>query len=320
MQVDESVIERAHLFGENPWYELSADFHLSERVFFELLDGGQTFQWYRAFDHSETGALTGDFWTGVIDGMLTELRLSGEGTIQYRVSMGGNRSKVSDALRLFFRIDEDLVSCLHTMPTHVDSYLRRCVDSFPGLRILRQPIEKVVLTFLCSSNKQIPQIKQMLRFLSVQFGEEVAPGWYEYPKWNTLASAELESLQACRTGYRGKYILGSARLIAGESGYFEKLERLPYEEAKQKLLKLPGVGEKVADCILLYGAGRYEAFPLDTWILKALEARYTNQVKNLNREGLRRWAGQYFGPFAGLAQQYIFAYEREVKELRKRKM
>ena len=128
------------------------------------------------------------------------------------------------------------------------------------------------------------------------------------PTWSELADVSEEALRACLLGFRARHVAGVARFLAGRPGWLEETARLPYAEAKARLLELPGVGEKIADCVLLFGAGRLEAFPVDVWILRVMEERY----------GLRGWSpGQiahfgrvHFGPLAGLAQQYLFAWER----------
>ena len=117
-----------------------------------------------------------------------------------------------------------------------------------------------------------------------------------------------EDLRACLLGFRARYVKQTAQFLAERTDWLEQVEKLPYAEAKERLRELPGVGEKVADCVLLFGAGRFEAFPVDVWIIKAMETRY----------GLHGWTPQqiahfgrvHFGPHAGLAQQYLFAWER----------
>lgn len=302
------------------WETLDRGFRLSFRVLEELLEGGQTFQWER--DRAMEAILNADgqrgaIWIGILDGVLVRLRLAADGCVQFSTVRQGMGQQVRDALGIFFRLNEPHERYLEGLPLEQDSYLLRCVESFPGLRILRQPVEKVILTFLCSSNKQIPQIRQMLHNLSRELGEQVETGWWEYPSWEALAQADLEVLRRCRTGYRCNYIQGSARCIASDPDFFRRLESLPFAEGRSELMRLPGVGEKVADCILLYGAGRYESFPLDTWILKAMEQRYG--LSGLTRSAVLRWAHQHFGEYAGIAQQFIFAYERDVRELTKRR-
>ena len=288
------------------WTVIHSGFALSDRVLDELLTGGQSFQWYRTASDSPV-------WIGMLGASLIELKTDQSGSVLYRTIDQAGRDRTGEDLHAFFRLDEDHAGMLASLPLDRDPYLARCVEHFRGLRILRQPIEEVLLTFLCSSNKQISQIRRMLAKLSERWGTSHYPGWFSYPGWEALAGASLEDLASCGTGYRGKYIQGCAMVMRDEPDFLSAIGTLPYHEAKAKLVSLPGVGPKVAECILLYGAGCYQSFPLDTWILKAMNQRYG--LSSLSRKAMEAHAHKYFGPCAGIAQQYIFAYEREVREL-----
>jgi N-glycosylase/DNA lyase len=115
-------------------------------------------------------------------------------------------------------------------------------------------------------------------------------------------------LRSCLLGFRARYIAATARFLAAHPGWLEETETLPYAAAKERLCSLPGVGEKVADCVLLFGAGRLEAFPVDVWILRTLELRYG--LDGWKPAPLAQFGRAHFGPLAGLAQQYLFAHER----------
>ncbi len=128
------------------------------------------------------------------------------------------------------------------------------------------------------------------------------------PTWDTLASIAESDLRQCLLGFRARYIAGTARFLAEHPGWLAETERLSYPNAKARLMELPGVGEKVADCVLLFGAGKLEAFPVDTWILKAMARRY--DLTGWKPAQIAHFGRQHFGPLAGLAQQYLFAYER----------
>ena len=135
---------------------------------------------------------------------------------------------------------------------------------------------------------------------------------HRLPTWEELARVGEADLLACRLGFRARHIRGTAQFLAERPGWLEAAAAAPYPEAKRLLCLLPGVGEKVADCVLLFGAGKLEAFPVDVWILKAMAGRY----------GLRGWkptqvahfGRAHFGPRAGLAQQYLFAWERRYRD------
>ena len=120
-------------------------------------------------------------------------------------------------------------------------------------------------------------------------------------------------MRACQFGFRARFIHQTACFLAAHPGWLEATEALPYPEAKERLCSLPGVGEKIADCVLLFGAGRLEAFPVDTWILKAMAARYG--LHGWKPAQVAQFGRAHFGPLAGLAQQYLFAYERAQSRL-----
>jgi N-glycosylase/DNA lyase len=130
------------------------------------------------------------------------------------------------------------------------------------------------------------------------------------PTWEALASIPERELRKCLLGFRAKFIHDTALFLAAHPGWLEATEHLPYTEAKERLRSLPGVGEKIADCVLLFGAGRLEAFPVDVWILRTMTERYG--LHGWKPAQVAHFGRTHFGPLAGLAQQYLFAYERRV--------
>jgi hypothetical protein len=132
--------------------------------------------------------------------------------------------------------------------------------------------------------------------------------FHRLPTWTELAAVSESELRACSLGFRARHVAAIARFLAENPGWLEATEHAPYSEAKASLITLQGVGEKVADCVLLFGAGRLEAFPVDTWILKALARRY--DLAGWKPAQVAHFGRTHFGPQAGLAQQYLFAYER----------
>jgi N-glycosylase/DNA lyase len=277
----------------------------------ELLDGGQAFRWNRQPD---------GHWLGVWADGVAELRRDEiSGRIDWRAP-DAQSPRLGTALTRYFGDSAEFARQLDALPWRSDGHLARCLESFPGLRILRQPFGETLLGFLCSATKQIVQIKQMLELLAARHGAPLAEfpaadgqpiRLHRLPTWEELAAVPENQLRDCLLGFRARYIHQTARFLAAQPGWLEETEGLPYPEARARLCSLPGVGEKVADCMLLFGAGRLEAFPVDVWILKTLSLRY----------GLTAWkpaqvahfGRAHFGPAAGLAQQYLFAYERALK-------
>lgn len=294
----------------SPWRPLANLPSLTPEVLAETLDGGQAFRWHRQPDHT---------WLGAWSSHLVRLRLDARDRLEWSAP-AALASATEPALARYLGVDRDFATLTDTLPWRSDPHLARCVVSFPDLRILRQPFGETLLCFLCSATKQIVQIKQMVALLAERHGvpllskssnpgSEIPPALtHALPTWETLATIPEPTLRACLLGFRARYISDTARLLAAHPGWLEETEMLPYAAAKERLCSLPGVGEKVADCVLLFGAGRLEAFPVDVWILKTLARHY----------GLEGWRTPqqahfgriHFGPLAGLAQQFLFAWER----------
>lgn len=277
----------------------------------ELLDGGQAFRWYRQPDQS---------WRGQWADHIVGVRLAPRDSLEWSAPHG-SADRTAAALRHYL----GLTSARHAeawaaLPLRADPHLATCVAAFPGLRILRQPFGETLLAFLCSATKQIVQIKQMLALLAARLGDPLpdlpppadtttadlpAPA---LPTWPRLAAASEAELRACQLGFRARYIKATADRLAAAPGWLEATAALPYAEAKVRLLTLPGVGEKIADCVLLFGLGHLAAFPVDTWMIKAMTRRYG--LHDWSPAQVAHFGRVHYGPAAGLAQQYLFAWER----------
>ena len=271
---------------------------LSADVLAEILDGGQAFRWHRAAD----GA-----FLGVWSDHVARVRLAACGRPEWSAPVA-LEARVARALPEYFATDQPLAALADTLPWRSDTHLARCLADFRGLQILRQPFGETLLGFLCSATKQIVQIKQMLALLAERHGLEIAPSHRRLPTWPELAAIPEEKLRACLLGFRARYIAQTAQFLAAHPGWLEETETLPYAAAKERLCSLPGVGEKVADCVLLFGAGRLEAFPVDVWILKTMARRYG--LDGWKPAQIAHFGRTHFGPLAGLAQQHLFAWER----------
>jgi N-glycosylase/DNA lyase len=175
------------------------------------------------------------------------------------------------------------------------------------LRLLAQPFGETLLAFICSATKQIVQIRRMLEALALRFGDPIAGGFNALPDWNRLSTISETELRACQLGFRARHVHGTAEFLAAHPGWLEETRALPYSEAHERLDSLPGVGGKIEDCTLLFGAGRLEAFPVDVWVMKALARHYE---LNTAPSKLAARGREVFGPCAGLAQQYLFSWER----------
>lgn len=270
----------------------------SDEVLAETLDGGQAFRW-------RTDAA--GVWTGQWSRWVGQIRRGAAG-LEWRAPAEA-ADETEGALVRYLGLDRDWLALVDALPWRSDAHLAGCLQAFPNLRVLRQPFGETLLSFLCSATKQIVQIRQMVALLAERHGREIAPGFHRLPTWAELAEIPEAALRECRLGFRARFIALTARQLAKVPGWLEQTESLPYPQAKARLLELPGVGEKVADCILLFGAGRLEAFPVDTWILKALARRY--RLDGWKPAPLAQFGRAHFGPLAGVAQQFLFAWERK---------
>lgn len=293
----------------SPWQPLPGLPAFTPAVLAETLDGGQSFRWVRLAD---------DAWQGLWADHLVRLRLAPDGRLEWSAP-NALRVGVARALPDYLTGGRDFAALADTLPWRSDAHLARCLAAFPGLTIPRQPFGETLLCFLCSATKQIVQIKQMVALLAERHGEPLLPDSSlvthhsslparRLPTWAALAQIPEPDLRACLLGFRARYIKETALFLAARPGWLAETERLPYVAAKARLLELPGVGEKVADCVLLFGAGRLEAFPVDTWILKAMSRHYG--LDGWTPAQIAHFGRTHFGPLAGLAQQFLFAHER----------
>lgn len=183
-----------------------------------------------------------------------------------------------------------------------DIYLQKAVLCGAGIRILRQDLWEVILSFLISQQNNIPRIKKIIKMLCENYGERKInfkeEEYFCFPKAERIAQLEESDLQACNLGYRSKYVKQTAKCIVEGNFSIESLWGMDYKKAREKLMELYGVGAKVADCICLFGLHQIEAFPVDTHIKQMLEKYYKNGFPFEKYQG-----------YAGILQQYAFYYE-----------
>jgi len=210
-------------------------------------------------------------------------------------------------LRRFLGVDEPL-SEIETRLSR-DRVLRRLLPLTSGIAILRQDPWPCLISFVISAFNNIPKIERTLGRLTQRFGQAGPDGAMLFPVAPALATASARALRACILGYRGPYVRGLARLVARGEFDLTQPERASYAEARKMLLALPGVGEKVADCVLLYAYGKGEAFPVDVWVKRAVERWYFGG-RAVSVRRIREFAHERFGELAGYAQQHLFLAAR----------
>lgn len=219
----------------------------------------------------------------------------------------------------YFRFDDDLPTI--TRSINRDAVIRKTLILLEGLRLVRQDPWECLISFICATFANIPRIKGMVHNLCRAFGQPTAANGhteYLFPSPQKLASASINQLLACNLGYRAKYVKAAASRILEGAVYLPHLRSMSYPEAKRELLRIEGVGQKVADCVLLFSLEHLKAFPVDRWLRRILITKYPQHLSNkaliqkaltpqVYKE-LSSFGQSYFGNYAGYAQEYLYAY------------
>ena len=290
------------------------------------LDSGQVFHWEK---------VDGGF-IGTIGERAIYVEQAGE-------ILRGSRGP-EELVRNYFALDHPLAEICASFPD--DPVIKAALVYCRGLRIIRQPRWECLATFICSSMKQIAHIRQISQALRKRFGvvrtiENGAGGnraaWtgrparvdepggdsikrvvYAFPRPQELAQSSEEELRECALGYRARNLLATARLVGSGAADLEAWSALPDPDLREKLCALPGVGAKVANCVMLFAYERRRAFPIDVWIERVLRQQYFPRNKTISPEQLRTFSETYFGEHGGYAQQYLFHHARMIKNAKAR--
>ena len=194
-----------------------------------------------------------------------------------------------------------------------DGALKTAVDEKSGIRILNQDFFETLISFIISQNKNIPQIKQCVKNISHRFGDEIigynGEAFYVFPDVKILHDVTEDELRECKVGFRAPYIKNATEAVYSGTVTKDKLDSLDIAQARELLMTIKGVGEKVANCVLLFGLGRREAFPVDVWMKRIMEQMYFDG-KDTKKPDIEAFAVKKFGDIGGYAQQYLFDYAR----------
>jgi N-glycosylase/DNA lyase len=245
-------------------------------------------------------------WTRTPDGYFVHV-----GGLLFAVRQHGDELLVEGApasfARRFFSLDHD-APLIEEHLLH-DRRLRESVEIYRGLRILRQDPWECTVAFLTSAASNIPRIAANLADIAQAYGRPTARGGFQsftFPRPDEIGNEE--GLRKLRLGFRARYLVEAARLT--RAGLLEDLEDLPYEEAREALMVVPGIADKIADCILLYAFGHLNAFPVDTWIRRVMQDMFF-QGRKVPDSAIRELASERWGDWAGYAQQYLYIWARE---------
>ena len=202
-----------------------------------------------------------------------------------------------------------------------DKIVKKALNIFPGLRLLQQDPFQCYISFIVSSNSNIPNIKTRLQNLCKKFGERKiinANEFFVFPKSSIISKAPISKILDCGVGYRAKAIKEASIAVTNGDIDFENLKNMNYYDAKQELVKVFGIGNKVADCILLFSLNKLEAFPLDRWMIRILQKYYSNKFQTTSKTmtdktylNIHQNIVEHFGKYAGYSQQFLFKMERE---------
>jgi len=219
----------------------------------------------------------------------------------------------------FFRKKDNIEKIIKSISK--DSVTKKAVKQYLGLRILEQDPFQCLISFITSSNSNIQKIKNSLENISKKFGTKIKfedQEFFLFPEPKKLAKASINEIKSCGVGYRAQFIKEAASMTMLKKTDFEYLKKSNYQDAKKEICLIPGVGNKVADCVLLFSLNKLEAFPLDRWIIRILEKYYsdkfqleTKTITEKQYDIIHEKILNHFGPFAGYAQQFLFKMERE---------
>lgn len=271
----------AEFKDNNTYLTLNDPFSLAQ-----TLDCGQAFRFE---------PLTDTKWCGIACDRYIELEKNNDGVfILYNVS----EKDFKEIWCNYFDLNRNYSKIIREIST--DPVLKTASQYGSGIRVLNQPPWETLCSFIISQNNNIKRIKGIIARLCESFGEKI-DGGYTFPSAECLSKLTVEDLSPLRSGFRAKYIIDAAQKVANGEVKLETLKNSPYGEAKNELMKIKGVGPKVADCALLFSHRHIEALPKDVWIKRALQQLFGGDLPDVAT------------PYAGIVQQYIFYYARETK-------
>ena len=261
------------------------------------INSGQVFLWEKH----------GSDWYGI------------DGQDVLKINKNGVIKSIRNLKTDFFRKNDNMQEIIKSISK--DKTVKKAVKEYEGLRLFRQDPFQCLISFIISSNSNIQKIKNSLEKITKKFGKKVKiqnKEFFLFPEPEKMAKATIDEIKSCGVGYRAPFIKEAAKMVILKKIDFEYLKKCDYHEAKKNICLVPGIGNKVADCIMLFSLNKLESFPLDTWMIKILEKYYSKEFKIETKtitqkqyELLHEKIVNYFGPYCGYAQQFLFKMERE---------
>lgn len=259
------------------------------------LSCGQVFRWDKK-----------DQWAGVVNGAVVRAEQEGSELI---IESTLDKKSIQD----YFRLDDNIEKIYSEIGK--DELINSLIRKYRGLRLIRQDPWECLASYICSSNNTIRNIKNSIRLMCECFGNRIEEGYYSFPTPEALAQVELCDMASCRMGFRAPNLRSAAAMIADGEFDLNGIKDMSYKEGREELVKIKGVGNKIADCVLLFAFGKLESFPVDTHIEQIMERFYSKSFhdtkKSKKRDIIADFARGYFGRYCGYAQEYLYLEDME---------
>ena len=270
-----------------------------------IFECGQCFRWNLEDDESYTGVV-------------------GENVINVKkeqnniIIKGVFKDNIEDVYTRYFDLETNYEKIKEELAS-IDDNMKKSIEYGKGIRILHQNVWEALISFIISANNNIPRIKGIIERLSKKYGKEIIwnnKSYYTFPTPEELSKASVKDLRLLGLGFRDTRVFETTRMVKEKIIDIQKLEKIKdVNKLREELLKFPGVGPKVADCIMLFSMKKYEVFPIDVWVKRVMTELYFSKDENIvkinpNNQKILEFASNKFGKLAGLAQQYLFYYRR----------
>ena len=273
----------------------------------DIFECGQCFRW----NLNENGS-----YTGVIkNAVLNVSKINNEIIFKGVLKNSNNQEEFEKLIRNYFDLDNDYNTIKNKL-SGVDEFLKKSIEFGSGIRILNQDLWECIISFIISANNNIPRIKKIIEKISQNYGEKIELNkkiYYNFPTPENLAKASVQSLREMGLGFRDIRVFNTTKMILDKTVNLDKIKSMNNSnKMRDELLKLDGVGPKVADCILLFSLKRYDVFPIDVWVRRVMNELYIHNEneEKVNKKEIETLAKERFLGMEGLAQQYLFYWKR----------
>lgn len=265
-----------------------------------IFECGQCFRWNKQKDNSYTGI----FKNNVINVKKEDDKI---------IFTGNCNDDIKTICTDYFDLNQNYEN-IKTKLSKIDKYLENSIKYGNGIRILRQDLWETLISFIISANNNIPRIKTIIERISKKYGKKIIfqnEEYYTFPKPEDLANATVQDLRSLGLGFRDIRVYETVQKTLRKEINLQELEKEKnIETLRNALLEIPGVGPKVADCIMLFSLKKYEVFPVDVWVRRVISELYFNNIEQ-KPQTIQKFAKEQYGDLAGLAQQYLFYWRRD---------